>query len=183
MKILLYSLVLLLCASNQTMAGPSGSATVMQIQSPGDVNSDGTIHVFDALLTLQYAVGLYHPATETSFRALADVAPLRTFGAPVGDSLVNVFDALDILRHAVGLDSWFQPKTAAKTMGTSGGTLTLTLTDGTGFELVVPSGALSADTTLSLTTQAPVPGQRFNLVLKPAGMILAGGVCGHNRIE
>ena len=72
----------------------------------GDVNNDKTINVFDALLTLQYAVGLYHPTDEPAFKSIADVAPLDVNGKPKGDGLVNVFDALAILRHAVGLDAW-----------------------------------------------------------------------------
>ena len=72
----------------------------------GDVNGDGIVNVFDALLTLQYAVGLYKPADELSFKSFADVAPLGTDGKPKGDGTVNVFDALAILRHAVSLDPW-----------------------------------------------------------------------------
>ena len=34
--------------------------------SSGDVNDDGQVIVFDALLVLQYAVGVHHPANETS---------------------------------------------------------------------------------------------------------------------
>ena len=74
----------------------------------GDVNSDGIVNVFDALLTLQYAVGLieHTPENITKYLAVADVAPLGTDGKPKGDGTVNVFDALAILRHAVGLDPW-----------------------------------------------------------------------------
>ena len=74
----------------------------------GDVNGDKTINVFDALLTLQYAVGLVEHTTENNakYLATADVAPLDTNGKPKGDGVVNVFDALAILRHAVGLDAW-----------------------------------------------------------------------------
>ena len=74
----------------------------------GDVNNDKTINVFDALLTLQYAVGLIdHPLeNNTKYLAIADVAPLNAGGKPNGDGQVNVFDALAILRHAVGLDGW-----------------------------------------------------------------------------
>ena len=74
--------------------------------SSGDVNEDGVVNVFDALLVLQYSVGLYHPTNETSFKLLSDVAPLNALGVPMGDSTVNVFDALAILRHAVNLDDW-----------------------------------------------------------------------------
>jgi hypothetical protein len=72
----------------------------------GDVNNDNVVNVFDALLALQYAVGLYRPTDEAAFKAAADVAPLDAGGKPKGDSEVNVFDALAILRHAVGLDGW-----------------------------------------------------------------------------
>ena len=72
----------------------------------GDVNSDAIVNVFDALLVLQNTVGLFPPADETTFKALADVAPLDANGKPKGDGQVNVFDALAILRHAVGLDGW-----------------------------------------------------------------------------
>ena len=74
----------------------------------GDVNGDKTVNVFDALLTLQYAVGLVEHTTEntTKYLATADVAPLDSSGKPKGDGVVNVFDALAILRHAVGLDAW-----------------------------------------------------------------------------
>lgn len=76
--------------------------------SKGDVNSDGTINVFDALLTLQYAVGLieHTPESNARYLAIADVAPLDATGKPKGDGQVNVFDALAILRHAVELDPW-----------------------------------------------------------------------------
>ena len=73
---------------------------------PGDVNGDKTVNVFDALQTLQYAVGLYQPTDAAAFKSSADVAPLDSNGKPKGDSVVNVFDALAILRHAVGLDAW-----------------------------------------------------------------------------
>ena len=72
----------------------------------GDVNGDNTVDVFDALLTLQYAVGLYQPTDAAAFKASADVAPLGDTGKPKGDGKVDVFDALAILRHAVGLDLW-----------------------------------------------------------------------------
>jgi hypothetical protein len=72
----------------------------------GDVNYDKIVNVFDALLTLQYAVGLYHPTDDATFKTAADVAPLDSSGKPKGDGQVNVFDALAILRHAVGLDLW-----------------------------------------------------------------------------
>ena len=75
---------------------------------PGDVNFDKVVNVFDALLTLQNAVGLYQPAPAEAilFKTAADVAPLDATGKPMGNTAVDVFDALAILRHAVGLDAW-----------------------------------------------------------------------------
>ena len=75
----------------------------------GDVNNDNTVNVFDALLVLQNAVGLYQPPDGSLFKTAADVAPLDANGLPGGDEMVNVFDALAILRHAVSLDSWKVP--------------------------------------------------------------------------
>ena len=74
----------------------------------GDINGDKTTDVFDALLTLQYAVGLIEQTSENNakYLATADVAPLDSYGKPKGDGKVDVFDALAILRHAVGLDLW-----------------------------------------------------------------------------
>jgi hypothetical protein len=89
--------------------GRDGKATVMKLVSgaanKGDVNSDGVVNVFDALLTLQYSVGLYKPTDEPTFKTIADVAPLDA-GKPKGNGTVDVFDALAILRHSVGLDPW-----------------------------------------------------------------------------
>ena len=74
----------------------------------GDPNNDGIVNVFDALLTLQYAVGLIEHTPDNNIKYLdsADVAPLDAGGKPKGDTQVNVSDALAILRHAVGLDLW-----------------------------------------------------------------------------
>lgn len=72
----------------------------------GDVNGDSLINVFDALMTLQYAVGLYTPADPVAFKAAADVAPLDSNGKPASNGKVDVFDALATLRKSVGLDTW-----------------------------------------------------------------------------
>jgi hypothetical protein len=82
----------------------------------GDVNGDTTVNVFDALLVLQYAVGLYHPSDETLFTSTADVAPLDVNGLPRGDGKINVFDALAVLRNAVNLDTWTLPTGCAATL-------------------------------------------------------------------
>ena len=89
----------------------------------GDVNGDKVANVFDALLVLQYAVGLYTPTDIITFKIAADVAPLDSIGTPVGDGKVDVFDALAILRYAVNLDKWaattpsvFESKEALKSI-------------------------------------------------------------------
>jgi hypothetical protein len=89
-----------------TAYGDDLTFSTVALVTKGDVNNDTAIDVFDALLTLQYAVGLTHPVNEIEFKAAADVAPLAASGKPLGDAQVNVFDALAILRHAVGLDPW-----------------------------------------------------------------------------
>ena len=102
------------------VTGSAYSATPLK----GDVNGDGVVNVFDALLTLQYSVGLIeHTDTNNSlYLSVADVAPLENY-IPKGDIQVNVFDALAILRHAVGLDAW-RPVVS---LVTSMGTITITL--------------------------------------------------------
>ena len=84
--------------------GPSSQT----VQLRGDINGDTAVNVFDALLTLQYAVGLieHNSDSDAKYKLFADVAPLDSVGKPNGDGSVNVFDALAILRHAVGLDGW-----------------------------------------------------------------------------
>ena len=103
------------------VTGSAYSATLLK----GDVNGDGVVNVFDALLTLQYSVGLieHTDANNSVYLSVADVAPLEYY-IPKGDSLVNVFDALAILRHSVGLDTWKAPVVA---LVTSMGTITITL--------------------------------------------------------
>lgn len=59
---------------------------------PGDVNVDGVLNTFDALLVLRFALGLIQLSPEAA--AVADVS---------GDGLVNTFDALLVLRAALGL--------------------------------------------------------------------------------
>ena len=58
----------------------------------GDLNGNGIIDVFDAIIDLQIIVGLIVP-TEAQLR-LGDV---------VRDGTVNVFDAILVLQHIVGL--------------------------------------------------------------------------------
>lgn len=84
------------------MTGFSGTCHAVD----GDVNGDGTVDVFDALLVLQYSVGLYQPGNPDAFRLAADVAPLDPCGTPKSSGTTDVFDALAILRHAVSLDDW-----------------------------------------------------------------------------
>ncbi|MEI6828142.1 MAG: hypothetical protein WCK54_21325 [Desulfuromonadales bacterium] len=63
-------------------------------------------------------------------------------------------------------------------MGPAGGSVTLALTNGTVFQFDVPAGALPTATTLSLSSRQPSSGQRFNLLLQPAGLLLANGAKG-----
>ena len=88
-----------------TAFGGDLTFTTTSLFMPGDVNNDQSVNVFDALLTLQFSVGLYKPTDEPTFKNIADVAPLDA-GKPKGNGAVDVFDALAILRHAVGLDGW-----------------------------------------------------------------------------
>ena len=61
----------------------------------------------------------------------------------------------------------------ATALGAAGATVNLTAADGSAFTLQLPLGALTADTTLTLLTQKPATGQRLNLPLQPAGLVLA----------
>ena len=96
--IMFYCLVGMLALAAWSLAAPTG-----------DTTGDGKVDVFDALQTLQYAVGLipHSPDNIAHYQAVADVAPLdQETGKPLGDGTVDVFDALTILRHAVNLDPW-----------------------------------------------------------------------------
>ena len=92
-------------AAPATVAGIDAVLDLPGAVTKGDVNGQGGVDVFDALLTLQNAVGLYQPTNVEAFTAAADVFPLEN-GTPKGNGAVDVFDALAILRHAVGLDQW-----------------------------------------------------------------------------
>ena len=123
------------------------SAPPTALAVTGDLNNDGAVNVFDALLTLQYAVGLieHTPENIAKYLAAADVAPLDATGKPKGDGTVNVFDALAILRHAVNLDTWI-PVQAIGTVGSGGGTIEVTNASSpiNGTKVVVPDGALDS---------------------------------------
>jgi hypothetical protein len=69
----------------------------------------------------------------------------------------------------------FIAETKSGVIGTAGGSVTLSLTNGTVFDLSLPAGAVKADTTFVLTTQEPIAGQRFNLRLQPEGLVFAQG--------
>lgn len=88
-----------------------------QAATIGDVNGDGKVDVFDALLTLQYAVNLipHDTANNTNYLATADVSPLDANLIPKGDGKVDVFDALVILQRAVNLLTWTAPSNYAQT--------------------------------------------------------------------
>lgn len=69
----------------------------------------------------------------------------------------------------------FPSEIKSAVLGPAGGTITHMLADGTAFAVDVPAGALTEQTTLTLATQRPAAGQRFNLLLQPAGLVLASG--------
>ena len=69
------------------------------------------------------------------------------------------------------------------TLNAAGGGVTLAGSDGTQYQLVIPAGALTSSTTLTLTTQTPATGQQFNLLLQPAGLVLASGAVGTLTIQ
>lgn len=94
-------------SQGNSVAITGGNTTV---SSPkGDVNGDGKIDIFDALLTLQYGLNLiqHDSATDAKYLANADVAPLNTTTMkPGGDNKIDIMDALVILQRSVNLLSW-----------------------------------------------------------------------------
>jgi hypothetical protein len=83
-------------------------SAVISSSVKGDVNGDGSINVLDALLTLQYTVGLIPktPEIDARYLATADVAPLDTAQQPKGDGKVDIADALMILKRVLNLEPW-----------------------------------------------------------------------------
>ena len=79
---------------NQAAGGTINAAVSDQIPPEfcGDLNGDGTVNVFDAIVELQIIVGLVVPSAEQ----------LR-LGDVVRDGTINVFDAILVLQHIVGL--------------------------------------------------------------------------------
>ena len=73
----------------------AGSTSTPEPESTGDVNSDGSVDIVDALLTAQYYVGL-NPA---NFNAAA--ADVNSSGS------IDIVDALLIAQYYVGLISGF----------------------------------------------------------------------------
>jgi hypothetical protein len=89
----------------------SASFSAIPVATPlkGDINGDGKIDIFDALLTLQYSLNLipHDAATDAQYLATADVAPLDIATMkPKGDSKIDIMDALVILQRSVNLLSW-----------------------------------------------------------------------------
>ena len=77
----------------------------------------------------------------------------------------------------------FVAASQSMTLNAAGGSVTLAGADGTQYQLVIPPGALTSSTTLTLTTQTPATGQQFNLLLQPAGLVLASGAVGTLTIQ
>lgn len=84
---------------------------------------------------------------------------------------------------APGAPAAFVAASQSATLDSAGGSISLTAADGTVFRFDVPPGALTAATTMSLTTQSPLSGQQFRLQLQPAGLVLAGGATGTLTIQ
>ena len=90
-----------------------------QVNTKGDLNSDGIVNGLDALIALQMAVGVY-PAAQVTDTMLFNVrvAPLSTTGKPnpngyppgsynpPGSNPVTIADALLIMQRAIGLIFW-----------------------------------------------------------------------------
>ena len=136
---------------------------------PGDVNSDSVVNVFDALLTLQYSVGLYQPPDLITFMAAADVAPLDVSGRPKSSGVVDVFDALAILRHAVGLDTWATtvPNVVGQNQAAAIAALSAAVlkagTITTAASAVIPSGSVISQNPLAAASV--VSGTAVNLII------------------
>ena len=73
-------------------AGNQGNKLTVDFTACGDLNGDGGVNIFDAIIDLQIIVGLIEP-TELQL-ILGDV---------VRDGTINVFDAILLLQHIVGL--------------------------------------------------------------------------------
>jgi len=88
----------------------------LQAQSLGDVNSDNSITIIDALMVAQYTVGL-NPQGFTASRADVNC-----------DNTINIIDALMIAQRYVGLISGFSCAPTATPTSTRTSTPTLTST-------------------------------------------------------
>jgi hypothetical protein len=65
---------------------------------------------------------------------------------------------------------------AQAVLGVGGGSVPLNLENGTSLTLAIPAGALPGNQTIALQSQATVAGQRFNVKLSPAGLLLQNGL-------
>lgn len=70
----------------------------------------------------------------------------------------------------------FVAATQSTTLSSAGGAVSLTAADGTVIQFDLPPGAVLTDTTITLTTQAPAAGQRFNVLLQPPGLVFVNGL-------
>ena len=97
------------CSSGGSGGSPAScSAAVKTIVNDGDSNGDGATNVFDALMALQYTLGIIAqtPENDSKYLAACDVYPLDTNLKPKGDGKLDIMDALAILQRAVNLLSW-----------------------------------------------------------------------------
>ena len=70
----------------------------------------------------------------------------------------------------------FVAATQSAILSSAGGAVSLTAADGTVIQFDLPPGAVLTDTTITLTTQAPAAGQRFNVLLQPPGLVFVNGL-------
>jgi hypothetical protein len=80
------------------------SATFIAVPTTkGDLNGDGKVDSADALLALQFAIGLKKPTAADT--ATGDVAPFVN-GKAAPDGNIDIADAVAILQKYVGLLNW-----------------------------------------------------------------------------
>jgi hypothetical protein len=69
----------------------------------GDLNGDNKVDIADALLAMQFAIGLKTPTAADI--ASGDVAPFVN-GKSVPDGKIDIADAVALLQKSVGMLSW-----------------------------------------------------------------------------
>ena len=109
---------------DQNLAGPSEEFTyeLATPHPPGDVSCDGAVGLSDALMVLQFDVGLRSdrggcPLVDQTTELIVDGGDVN------GDDATNIGDALLILQCSVGLPNVFCPGYGAVGAGAGAGRL------------------------------------------------------------